>query len=47
MILVIGGRSKIGCALIDGYASRVTDTVKRIAGRPASPLDRLLSEITM
>jgi len=31
----------------DGYASRVTDTVERVTGRPASSLHRLLSEITM
>jgi hypothetical protein len=47
MILVIGGRSKIGSALIDSYASRVTDAVERITGRPASSLDRLLSQSTM
>jgi uncharacterized protein YbjT (DUF2867 family) len=28
----------------DGYASRVTDTVERVTGRPAGSLDRLLSE---
>jgi uncharacterized protein YbjT (DUF2867 family) len=31
----------------DGYASRVTDTVERVTGQPASSLDRFLSEITM
>jgi hypothetical protein len=30
----------------DGYASRVTDNVERIIGRPASSLDRVLSETT-
>jgi uncharacterized protein YbjT (DUF2867 family) len=31
----------------DGYASRVTDSVQRVTGRPARSLDHLLSEITV